>query len=96
MVQSSAGLTITTCTYIASLNGTKTTHAMVMGFTQHPAVIIETSNIGIMRLTITRLRKYEASFSKQTDQAMQMEHYMGPSKVNPPHFLSKNLPADEL
>ena len=82
--------------YIVSPNGTKTTHAMVMEFTQHPAGIIETGSIGVMQITIPRLRKHEASSSKLTDQAIRMEHYTGPSKVNPPHLLSKNLPADEL
>ena len=33
---------------IMSPNGMKTTHAMVMEFTQHPAGIIETGNIGVM------------------------------------------------
>ena len=74
----------------------RTTHAMVMEFTQHPAGIIETGNIGVMQLTIPHLRKHEASSSKLTDKAIQMEHYASPSKVNPPHLLSKNLPADEL
>ena len=77
--------------YIASPNGTKTTHVMVMEFTQHPAGIIETGSNGVMQLTIPRLRKHEASSSKLTDQAIWMEHYTGP-----PHLLSKNLPADEL
>lgn len=40
--------------YIASPNGTKTTHTMVMEFTQHPAGIIETGNIGVMHLKIPR------------------------------------------
>ena len=38
--------------YIASPNGIKATHAMVMEFTQHPTGIIETGNIGVMQLTI--------------------------------------------
>ena len=82
--------------YIASPNGIKTTHAMVMEFTQHPAGIIETGNIGVMQLTIPRLRKHEASSSKITKQVIQTEHYTGPSKVNPPHLPTKNLLADEL
>ena len=36
--------------YIASPNGMKSTHAMVMEFTQHPAGIIEAGNIGAMQL----------------------------------------------
>ena len=45
--------------YIASPNGIKATHAVVMEFTQHPAGIIDTGNIGVMQLTIHRLKKHE-------------------------------------
>lgn len=38
--------------YIASPSGVKSTHGMVMEFTQHPAGIINTGNIGVMQLMI--------------------------------------------
>ena len=66
--------------YIAYPKGTKATHAMVMEFTQHPAGIIETGNIGVMQLTIPRLKKHEASSLRLTHQAIQLELYMGRSK----------------
>ncbi|CAL8251882.1 unnamed protein product [Boreogadus saida] len=48
--------------YIASLNGTKSTHAMVSEFTQHPAPgTIMTGNIGVMQLKIPRLKWSEDS-----------------------------------
>ena len=56
--------------YIASPNRTKATHAMVMEFTQHTAGIIETGNIGVMQLTIPRLKKHEASSLRLTHQAI--------------------------
>ena len=70
--------------YIASPNGMKSTHAMVMEFTQHPAGIINTGNIGVMQLNIPRLKKHEASSVRFTHQSIQLEHYTGPSKVTPP------------
>ena len=60
--------------YIASPNRIKPTHAMVMEFTQHPAGIIETWNIGVMQLTIPRLKKHEACSLRLTHQAIQLEH----------------------
>ena len=81
--------------YIASPNGIKATHAMVMEFTQHPAGIIETGNIGVMQLTIPRLKKHEASSLRLTHQAIQLEHYTGRSKLNPPLLQTKALSAEE-
>jgi len=75
--------------YIASPNGTKATDAMVKEFTQHPAGIIETGNIGVMQLKIPRLKKHEASSLRPTHQAIQLEHYTGPSKLNPPLLPTK-------
>ena len=62
--------------YIASPNRTEATHAMVMEFTQNPAGIIETGNIGTMQLTIPRLKKHEAPSLRLTHQAigLQLEH----------------------
>ncbi len=82
--------------YIASPNGTKSTHAMVMEFTQHPAGIIETGNIGVMQLNIPRLKKHEASSLSLTQPAIQLEHYTGPSKLSPPQLPTKALSAEEL
>ena len=70
--------------YLASPNRTKDNHAMVMEFTQHPAGIIETGNIGGMPLTIPRLKKHEASSLRLTHQAIQLGPYMGRSKLHPP------------
>ncbi|KAG1674268.1 hypothetical protein GQR58_015168 [Nymphon striatum] len=81
--------------YIASPNGMKSTHAMVMEFTQHPAGIINTRNIGVMQLTIPRLKKHDMSSVRFTHQSIQLEHYTGPSKVNPPLLPMKALSAEE-
>ena len=81
--------------YIASLNGIKATHAVVMQFTQHPAGIIDTGNIGVMQLTIPRLKKHESSSLRLTHQAIQLEHYTGRSKLNPPLLQTKALSAKE-
>ena len=81
--------------YIASPNRTKATHAMVMEFTQNPTGIIETGKIGVMQLTIPRLKKQEASSLRLTHQAIQLEHYTGRSKLNPPLLLMKALSAEE-
>ena len=79
---------------IASSKGIKATHAVVMEFTQHPAGIIETGNIGVMQLTIPRLKKHESSSLRLTHQAIQLEHYTGRSKLNPP-LLQKKAPSAE-
>ena len=81
--------------YIASPNGIKATHAMVMEFTQHPTGIIETGNIGVMLLTIPRLKKHEASSLLLTHHAIHLEHYMGRSKLHPPLLQMKALSAEE-
>ena len=73
----------------------KSTHAMVMEFTQHPAGIIETGNIGVMQLKIPRLKKYEASSLRLSYQAIQWKHYTGPSKLNPSLLQTKALSAEE-
>ena len=61
--------------------------AMDMEYTQHPAGIIETGNIGMMQLTIARLKKHEAPSLRLTHgvthQAIQLKHYTGRSKLNP-------------
>ena len=70
--------------FIASPNGTKTTHAMVCEFTQHPSNIIKSQNdIGVMQLKIPRLKKHELASIRLTP-TVQLAHYNGPSKLNPP------------
>ena len=81
--------------YIASPNVTRATHAMFMDFTQHPAGIIERGKIGVMQLTIPRLKKHESSSLRLTHQAIQLEHYMRRSKLNPPLLQMKALSAEE-
>ena len=81
--------------YIASPNRTKATHNVVMQFTQHPAGIIETGNIGVMQLTIPRLKKHESSSLRLNHQAIQLEHYTGRSKLSPPLLQTKALSAEE-
>ena len=81
--------------YIASPNGIKATHEVVMEFTQQPAGIIETGNIGVMQLTIPRLKKHESSSLRLTHQAIQLEHNTGHSKLNPPLLQTKALSAEE-
>ena len=66
-----------------------------MEFTQHPAGIIERGNIGVMQLTIPRLKKHESSYLQLTHQAIQLEHYTGRSKLNPPLLQTKALSAEE-
>ena len=79
--------------YIANPKGTKAIHAMVMEFTEHPAGIIETGNIGVKQLTIPRLKKHEASSLRLTHQAIQLEVCMGRSKQSPPLLQRKALSA---
>lgn len=81
--------------YIASPNGTKSTHAMVSEFTQHPAGIIMTENIGVMQLKIPRLKKYEASSLRLTHQSLQLEHCTVPPKLKPPALPVKVLCPEE-
>ena len=81
--------------YVMSPNGIKTTHTMVMEFTQHPAGIIETGNIGVMQLKVPRLKKQEADSLQLNHQAVQLKHYTGPSKISPPLLTTKALSAEE-
>ena len=70
--------------FIASPNGTKTTHTIVCEFTQHPSNIIKSQNdIGVMQLKIPRLKKHELASMRLTP-TVQLAHYNGPSKLNPP------------
>ena len=70
--------------FISSPNGTNTTHAMVCDFIQHPSDIIKSQNdIGMMQLTIPRLKKHELARLLLTP-TVQLAHYNGPSKLNTP------------
>ena len=81
--------------YISSPNGVKSTHAMVMQFTQHPAGIINPGTVGVMQLKIPRLRKAEAAFLQLTNDSAVLEHYNGPSKLSPPVLQTNVLSDDE-
>ena len=84
--------------YIASLNGTKSTHAMVSEFTQHPAPsTIMTGNIGVMQLKIPRLKWSEDRSLRLTHQSitLQLEHYTGAPKLKPPALTVKILSPEE-
>ena len=82
--------------YIASLNGTKSTHAMVSEFTQHPAPgTIMTGNIGVINLKNLRLKWSEDRSLRLTHQSLQLEHYTGPPKLKPPALPVKILSPEE-
>ncbi|KAL8597460.1 hypothetical protein ACOMHN_050958 [Nucella lapillus] len=69
---------------------------MVCEFTQHPAGIIESSsNVGVMQLTIPRLKKHELSSLRLTQKELQLAHYTGPSRLNPPLLPAKDLSTEE-
>ena len=80
--------------YIASPSRTKTTDAMVMEFTQHPAGIIETGNNGVIDPTIPRLKKHEPSSRRLTHQAIQLEHCKRRSMMHPPLLQTNALSAE--
>ena len=57
---------------------------MVCEFTYHPSNIIKSQNdIGVMQLKIPRLKKHELASIRLTP-TVQLAHYNGPSKLNPP------------
>ena len=80
--------------HIATPNGMKTTHTMGMEFTQRPAGIMN-ADIGVMQLKIPRLRKHETSNTQLADHGIQLEHYVGPSKRNPPLLQPQPLSPNE-
>ena len=49
----------------------------------------------MMQLKIPRLKNHDASSLRLTHQAIQLEHYTGPSKLNPPPLPAKALSAEE-
>ncbi len=81
--------------WIASPNGTKSTHAMVSEFTVHPRKIEDTKTpqLGVMSLTVPRLKKSEASRLHLREP--ELLHYTGEHKVNPPCIVDTPLsPTD--
>ena len=68
---------------------------MVCEFTQHPSNIIKSPNdIGVMQLKIPRLKKHELASIRLTP-AVQLAHYNGPSKLNPPPLSAVALSPEE-
>ena len=88
--------------WISSPNGMKTTHAMVSEFTVHPKqdLTVIHSQIGVMSVTIPRLKKSEAAKLKLANKAgLEISHYSGAKKVNPPFFPEQedsNLDKEQL
>ena len=59
---------------------------MVTEFSPNPAGDIHTGSVtpaGVMRLTIPRLRKFEAAQLRLADKSLPIEHYTGPKRVVP-------------
>ena len=68
---------------------------MVCEFTQHPSNIIKSQNdIGVMQLKIPRLKKHELASIRLTP-TVQLAHYNGPSKSNPPPLSAVALSPEE-
>lgn len=78
-------------------NGRRSTHAMAIEFTQHPAGIIHPGSAtpGVMSLKIPRLRKAEAAKLCLTLRSFTIEHYTGPKKMNPPTMVEVPLSLSE-
>ena len=79
----------------ASHNGTNTTHTMVCEFTQHPSDIIKSQHdIGVMQLKIPWRKKHDLESLRLTPN-VQLTHYNGPSKLNPPPLPAVALSPEE-
>jgi len=68
-------------------NGRHATQAiMATERTHHPAGIINLgiATPGVMSLNIPRLKKAKAAKLRLTHRSLQLEHYNGPKKMNPP------------
>ena len=70
---------------MSTSNGRRDTHVMAHEFQQHPTGIIEKGSAepGVITLVISRLMKTVAC-SRSSSRYVQLEHYSGPKKVNPP------------
>ena len=71
---------------VSTPNGRRSTHATAIELTQHPSGIINPGSAtpGVMSLTIPRLKKTEAAKLSLINKSIQIEHYTGPKKMNPP------------
>ena len=68
---------------------------MVCEFTQHPSDIIKSQNdIGVMQLKIPRMKKHELASLRLTP-TVQLTHYNGPFKLNPPPLPAVALSPEE-
>ena len=68
---------------------------MVCAFIQHPSNIIKSPNdIGVMQLKIPRLKKHKLASIRLTP-TVQLAHYNGPSKLNPPPLSAMALSPEE-
>ena len=68
---------------------------MFCEFTQHPSNIIKSQNdIGVMQLKIPRLKKHELASIRLTP-TVQLAHYNGTSKLNPPPLSAVALSPEE-
>ena len=67
---------------------------MAIEFTQHPSSTPNPTDVtlGVMRLRIPRLKLAEASSLRLTHRSLDIEHYTGPKKINPPD-LADVLPS---
>ena len=64
-------------------------------FTQHPSDIIKSENdVGVMQLKIPRLKKHELASLLLTP-TVQLAHYNGPSRLNPPPLPAVALSPEE-
>ena len=75
-------------------NGRRSTHAMAIEFTHHPSSTPNPTyvTLGVMRLRIPRLKLAEASSLRLMHRYLDIEHYTGPKKINPPD-LADVLPS---
>lgn len=85
--------------WMSSPNGMKTIYAIVSEFTIHPRQGVTTDNvqIGVMSMTIPRLKKSEVVNLKLANNAgLEIIHYPGPDKVIPPKFPDKEESLSDL
>ncbi len=84
--------------WITSPNDTKTMHAMVSEFTIHPKSMTQVDEVyvGVMSITIPRLKKFDASHLCLTKTGAQMiTHFKGNVKSMPPDLANIELSPAE-
>ena len=81
--------------YIASPNRTKATHAMVMEFTQNLRRHHRDREHWHDAADYPSTEETRGIMQRLTHQAIQLEHYTGRSKLNPPLLQTKALSAEE-